>query len=81
MSCVRSCENCRNRCRMIWGEWDNCLTYEMAETDAEMRKAAKGCGMYEEGNPFDDGYTSATRGDYGPSNPWNAPGMSIHDFI
>lgn len=24
---------------------------------------------------------SATRGDYSPSCPWNAPGMSIHDFI
>ena len=24
---------------------------------------------------------SSTMGDYGPSNPWDAPGMSIHDFI
>lgn len=24
---------------------------------------------------------SAENGDYGPSNPWDAPGMSIHDFI
>lgn len=24
---------------------------------------------------------SATRGDYSPANPWDAPGMSIHDFI
>lgn len=24
---------------------------------------------------------SATRGDYSPSCPWNAPGMSISDFI
>lgn len=30
----------------------------------------------------DDYYTpSATAGDYGPSNPWDSPGMSIHDFI
>ena len=30
----------------------------------------------------DDDYTpSATRGDYGPSNPWDAPGMSIKDFF
>ena len=29
-----------------------------------------------------DRYTpSVTNGDYGPSNPWDAPGMSIHDFI
>lgn len=24
---------------------------------------------------------SATAGDYSPSHPWDAPGMSIHDFI
>ena len=24
---------------------------------------------------------SAENGDYGPSNPWDAPGMSIKDFI
>lgn len=24
---------------------------------------------------------SAENGDYGPSNPWNAPGMKISDFI
>ena len=31
---------------------------------------------------YDDEYTpSATGGDYSPSSPWNAPGMSIHDFI
>ena len=32
---------------------------------------------------YDDGdYTpSSTRGDYSPSNPWDAPGMSVRDFI
>lgn len=25
--------------------------------------------------------TSVTNGDYGPGNPWDAPGMSISDFI
>lgn len=30
----------------------------------------------------DEDYTpSATCGDYSPSNPWDAPGMSISDFI
>ena len=29
----------------------------------------------------DDYCPSATRGDYSPSCPWNAPGMSISDFI
>jgi hypothetical protein len=26
-------------------------------------------------------YPSSTNGDYSPSNPWDAPGMSIRDFI
>lgn len=30
---------------------------------------------------YNDRYTSSTRGDYSPSNPWDAPGMSIKDFI
>lgn len=31
---------------------------------------------------YDDEYTpSSTYGDYGPSNPWDAPGMSKQDFI
>lgn len=30
----------------------------------------------------DEHYTpSSTYGDYGPGNPWDAPGMSIQDFI
>lgn len=30
----------------------------------------------------DEHYTpSSTYGDYGPSNPWDAPGMSMSDFI
>ena len=31
---------------------------------------------------YNDDYTpSATHGDYSPSNPWDAPGMSVRDFI
>ena len=26
-------------------------------------------------------YTSCTARDYSPSSPWNAPGMSVRDFI
>lgn len=30
----------------------------------------------------EEDYThSSTYGDYSPSNPWNAPGMCIDDFI
>lgn len=32
--------------------------------------------------PEDYGYIpSATAGDYGPNNPWDAPGMKVRDFI
>lgn len=32
--------------------------------------------------PDDEPYTrSSSAGDYGPGNPWNAPGMSVSDFI
>ena len=31
--------------------------------------------------PEDEYTPSASAGDYSPSNPWNAPGMSIYDFI
>lgn len=39
--------------------------------------------IYEvEENEEQEAYTPcATNRDYGPSNPWDAPGMSIHDFI
>ena len=34
-----------------------------------------------EGFEEDEYCPSSTNGDYSPSNPWNAPGMSISDFI
>jgi hypothetical protein len=40
------------------------------------------CGLGIDECEEDYEYTpSSTYGDYGPSNPWDAPGMSIHDFI
>lgn len=30
---------------------------------------------------YDCEHMSSTNGDYSPSNPWDAPGMSIKDFI
>lgn len=33
---------------------------------------------WEESEPY---CPSATAHDYGPSNPWDAPGMSVRDFI
>ena len=49
-------------------DWD-----EFCKKEAELNK---------EWYDYDRYYTpSATYGDYSPSCPWNAPGMSIHDFI
>ena len=56
----------------------------MTTTEEEEIKIAKNCMLYEEGKPdcFDDDYcSSATTRDYSPSNPWDAPGMSVRDFI
>ena len=35
--------------------------------------------LYED--PYEDSFKSAYCGDYSPSAPWNAPGMSVSDFI
>jgi hypothetical protein len=54
--------------------------------DAEYGEACRVyCGLgVDEACDFDeeDRYIrSSTCGDYGPSNPWDAPGMSWKDFI
>lgn len=46
---------------------------EMAEREAQE--------LYDELHGNNDYYPSSTAGDYSPSNPWDAPGMSIRDFI
>lgn len=78
----RKCSNCKRRAFSSWSGIDFCLGYEM---ENEEYNEAENCERYEEGNPscyYDDEYTpSATHGDYSPSSPWNAPGMSISDFI
>lgn len=83
----RSCANCLHRAFMGWdGMIECCMWYEMATTKEEEEKEATDCERYEYGTPLcllrDDEYCpSATAGDYGPSNPWDAPGMNVRDFI
>jgi len=82
----RRCGNCKNR---MWESYDIiecCMWYEMTTTEEEEIEEASMCGKYEKGTPEccleDEHYCpSATAGDYSPSNPWAAPGNSIHDFI
>ena len=81
----RKCSNCKHRYYGSWIGMDVCAGYEIAEDEAAEIEQAKICNRYEEGKPpclEDDEHTpSATNGDYSPSCPWNAPGMSISDFI
>ena len=84
---TRKCGNCKYRFFSGWdGILESCLDYEMAGSEQDEINAAAGCGRYEEGTPAclekDDDYCpSSSSRDYGPSNPWDAPGMSISDFI
>lgn len=81
----RMCSNCKNRCFESWSGIDFCMCYEMTLTEEEEIEEASNCARYEEGTPDclikDDDCPSATAGDYSPSSPWLAPGMSIRDFI
>ena len=83
---LRKCGNCKHRFLMGWMNMlECCLDYEMACNEEDEVKAASTCPIYEEGTPEcieEDRYCpSSTAGDYSPSSPWNAPGMSIKDFI
>ncbi len=80
---MRKCGNCKNRAwRSSWSCIEQCMWYEMATTEDEEIKEASKCNKYEEGTPECYEYCpSATAGDYSPSNPWDAPGMSVRDFI
>lgn len=85
---MKKCGNCKRRCFSGWGGMiESCWDYEMTGSEQEEIETAKDCESYEEGTPAclqrdDDDYCpSSTNGDYSPSNPWDAPGMSIRDFI
>ena len=70
MKIGKSCLNCIHINR--------CLKWEMSEDEDEV--TAKDCERFEFMDT-DEYIPSATGGDYSPSNPWDAPGMSIRDFI
>ena len=64
---------------------DYCIFYLIADGDGRCEEEARNCPAYEFGDPDvpeDEEYMpSSTARDYGPSNPWDAPGMSVRDFI
>ena len=83
---VRKCSVCKHRAWNSYYGIESCMWYEMTTTDEEETSTAAGCFKFEEGTPpcleEDEYYTpSATAGDYSPSCPWKAPGMSVRDFI
>lgn len=76
----RCCDNCRRR---ISGDGLPCSGYELEE---EYPDIAMTCADFlprdrKEERAVAEYTPCATYGDYSPSSPWNAPGMSIHDFI
>ena len=78
----RSCMNCANRIYEDWGGSKPCLQWEQLETREQEKEMAQRCERYYREEEDDEEYTpSATHGDYGPSHPWDAPGMSMSDFF
>lgn len=79
------CSNCKNRAFYGFNGVELCMWYEMTNTEEDEIREADHCCGYERGTPScmeDENYCkSATAGDYSPSCPWNAEGMSIRDFI
>lgn len=72
-------------------EWLDSLREDLKKTPEELEEESRiACAemaekeaqeLYDELHGGDDYCPSSTAGDYSPSNPWNAPGMSIRDFI
>ena len=82
---MKKCGNCKYRAYSSWSGIDFCIWYEMSCSEEDEINAASDCLKYEEGTPDclirDEYCPSSTAGDYSPSNPWDAQGMSIRDFI
>ena len=80
----RKCSNCKNKKLRYWDDVIPCMGYEYVGSEEEDIATAADCSRYEEAEDREEEehYTpSACGGDYGPGNPWDAPGMSISDFI
>ena len=78
----KSCENCKRRWFHSWSGVESCMDWAMSDDPV---KTASDCPAWsfdpDWDKPEDHYCPSATAGDYGPGNPWDAPGMSIRDFI
>lgn len=71
-------KKCKECARYFKDTHNLCYLAEIEEVNGD----TDSCDDFEECYECDDDYCpSATNGDYSPSNPWDAPGMSIRDFI
>ena len=78
MSKCKKCKKCKDCKRYFREPHDLCYLAETEQVNDETEACERFVQVYDE----DEHYTpSATHGDYSPSNPWDAPGMSISDFI
>ena len=57
-----------------------CTTEEIDDWFEELERLTDEA-WHEANDDPDNDYRSAYRGDYSPSNPWDAPGMTVSDFI
>jgi hypothetical protein len=62
-------------------EWILQLQEELAKPESVRKAESEKRADEEASYDVEERYTSCTAGDYGPSHPWDAPGMSISDFI
>ena len=82
----RKCSNCARRYDELSGG-RMCPGWEQCDTESQEINQAHRCDRYIkdeklEDEDYEEDYTpSATHGDYSPSSPWNAPGMSMSDFF
>lgn len=58
-----------------------CTEKEIDEWIEALKNPAPESEIYYEDEPYIVPYEDKSEKDYSPSCPWNAPGMSIHDFI
>jgi len=68
----------------LQGAYDMFYRYEVLEKDGKVEFSQEEMEDSEEDYEEDEDAhycPSSTAGDYGPGNSWDAPGMSIKDFI
>jgi hypothetical protein len=70
-------KKCKKCARYFKDTHNLCYLAEIEEVSGD----TDACDDFEEYCGNEEYTSSATNGDYSPSNPWDAPGMSIRDFI